>query len=403
MSNKAWPIPITGVGCVCAAGQDAAECFASLTKGLSLLGEPSVLSSGGIEPLPLPVFTVSKSLFPEGRRHSAHDTLLLAQKAATEALQQAERVTGASREGLRVGVIIGSTAGTALHFLQGYLARRNDSSCICPDIDDLLPSNPALALAVWLDAYGPALTVSNACTSGADAVGLGADWIREDICDLVLCGGADALSLVPHTGFARLTVASHEGCKPFDMNRKGLNLGEGAAMLVLESPKRVRKEKILGTISGYGGMVDAHHFTAPHPEARGLRASIAFAMEQAGLGIENLAFVNVHGTATQENDRVEGGMIRDMLPSIPIWASKGGTGHTLGAAGAIEAVLTLLTLRAGLVPTSKGFDTVDPAIGVSPTRQTTKITNNSALSLSLGFGGGNAALILGRPATGRTA
>ena len=96
-------------------------------------------------------------------------------------------------------------------------------------------------------------------------------------------------------------------------------------------------------------------------------------------------------------------MIRDMLPSIPIWASKGGTGHTLGAAGAIEAVLTLLTLRAGLVPTSKGFDTVDPAIGVSPTRQTTKITNNSALSLSLGFGGGNAALILGRPATGRTA
>ena len=165
-------------------------------------------------------------------------------------------------------------------------------------------------------------------------------------------------------------------------------------MLILESADRVGDRPVLGRIAGYGCMADAHHFTAPHPEARGLRAAMASALDEAGLRPEDMAFVNVHGTATRENDRVEGGMVRDTLPSVPVWASKGGTGHTLGAAGAIEAVLTLLALRAGTIPPSTGFHVPDPDIGVEPVRTATRIEKTSALSLSLGFGGSNAALVL---------
>ena len=382
------------MGCVCAAGRTAGTAFEALLAGSRRIGSPSVLQSGGREPLPLPVFTVPEDIFPEGRHHSALDTLVLARTAAAEALHQAGLSDPAARNGLRIGVIIGSTAGTALHFLDGYAAKKGGFPGTCRDIRELLPSNPAPALAAELRATGPALTLSNACTSGADAVGLGADCIRQGVCDVVLCGGADALSLVPHTGFARLTVASETACRPFDSGRDGLNLGEGAGMLILESADRVGERPVLGTIAGYGCMADAHHFTAPHPEARGLRAAMIRALDEAGLRPEDMAFVNVHGTATRENDRVEGGMVRDALPSVPVWASKGGTGHTLGAAGAIEAVLTLLALRAGTIPPSTGFHVPDPDIGVEPVRTVTRIEKTSALSLSLGFGGSNAALVL---------
>lgn len=387
-------VAVVGMGCVCALGSGVDPVFAALRAGGQRPVAPRCL---GPDALPFPVFSVDEALFVGGRLRSAADTLTLARHAAREALAQA----GHGETSERLGVVVGTTAGTSLHFLEGYATRRSGSTAPCPDIEGLPAANPALALAAQYQAVGPVLTVSNACTSGADAIGLGLELIRQGRCDRVLCGGADALSLVPHTGFARLTVASAERCRPFDVARKGLNLGEGAAMLVLQRADLAPQQTILGYVTGYGSGADAHHFTTPHPQGRGLTAAVDMALRDAARTAADMAFVNVHGTATHDNDLVEGFVVSTALPHVPIWAGKGATGHTLGAAGAIEAVLTLAALRAGVVPASPGFVQPDPAIGLSPTQCEHPLTLRQAISLSLGFGGSNSALILSVSEGGR--
>ncbi len=212
----------------------------------------------------------------------------------------------------------------------------------------------------------------------------------------MLCGGADALDLVPHTGFARLMIYSNEPCRPFDAKRKGLNLGEGSGMLLLESEASARRRgaRIRGLIAGYGSACDAHHFTAPHPEARGLALAVDRALAEAGVEASGIAFVNAHATATRENDRTEGNFLASRFPGKPVWASKAVTGHTLGAAGALEAIFCLLALEKGTVPASWNFEEPDPETGLVPTLVQTPVSGGLALSTSLGFGGGNAALVL---------
>ena len=401
-------VVVTGMACLCAAGDSPAAVLDSLHNGRRELVASSVLDSRA---LPYPSYGLDEKYFTGGRKHSAHDTLTLAGAVCHRALAEAGLPQHLLRE---AGVVLGTTAGSATHFLEAYAASRENaaahdpaaqapeeaahSACLAPgaDRDDYFSAN--LALEMDVEAHGPRLTVTDACTSGADAIGLAMDLITTGQCQCVLCGGADALSLVPHTGFARLMIYSDQPCRPFDRDRKGLNLGEGAAALVLESAQhaRNRNAKVLGQVLGYGNASDAHHFTAPHPEGRGLTTAIRSALQQAGLAAADMAFVNAHGTSTRENDKVEGRLLRTMLPNVPVWASKGGTGHTLGAAGALEAVLTIAALRCGTVPASLGFSEVDPEIGFAPTQSALSVSLPFALSTSLGFGGGNAALVLGR-------
>lgn len=387
---------ITGLGCLCAAGVTPAAVMDRLYADGCL---PVPACCLGPEALPYPMFAVDETVFLGGRRHSAMDTLVLARYAAREALAMSGFETGPVWEAQRgrTGVVLGTTAGSSLHFLSGYAASRREIQPPTPDDrEDYFISNPALALGAELGARGPFLTVANACTSGTDALGMGLDLIRQGQCDCVLCGGAEALSLVPHTGFARLMIYDAEPCRPFDRTRRGLNLGEAAAVFVLESEAHARQRgaTVLGRVAGYGSASDAYHFTAPHPEGRGLVAALRRALEESGLQPGDLAFINAHGTGTLENDKVEGRVLRRLLPDTPVWASKGATGHTLGAAGALEAALCLLALRRGRIPTSPGFATPDPVIGLCPTREIQTTATPWALSISLGFGGGNAALAL---------
>lgn len=395
-------VVVTGMACLCAAGDSPAAVLDSLHSGRREMVAASVLDSRA---LPYPFFGLDEKHFPGGRKHSAQDTLTLARAVCHRALAEAGLPQHLLHE---AGVVLGTTAGSATHFLEAYAASREnaaaqapaDAHSACPapgaDRDDYFSAN--LALEMDVEAHGPRLTVTDACTSGADAIGLAMDLITTGQCQCVLCGGADALSLVPHTGFARLMIYSDQPCRPFDRDRKGLNLGEGAAALVLESAQhaRNRNAKVLGQVLGYGNASDAHHFTAPHPEGRGLATAIRSALQQAGLEAADMAFVNAHGTSTRENDKVEGRLLSTMLPHVPVWASKGGTGHTLGAAGALEAVLTLAALRCGTVPASLGFSEIDPEIGFAPTQSALSVSLPFALSTSLGFGGGNAALVMGR-------
>ena len=382
---------VTGLGAVAAGAGSADRLWRVLNAPPAQLAQASVLHP---QALPFPFFSAPESSFgPKGRRRNARDTLSLARLAAREALASSGFVP---RKDGRLGIAVGTTSGSALHFFDSYSALLVTREPAHEEMADFFGCNPALKLAREFHAEGPAATLSNACTSGADAIGAGLDFLRAGMCDAVLCGGADALSLVPHTGFARLMIYSDEPCRPFDARRKGLNLGEGSGMLLLESEASARRRgaTIRGFIAGYGSACDAHHFTAPHPEARGLALAVDRALAEAGVEASDIAFINAHATATQENDRTEGKFLASRFPGTPVWASKAVTGHTLGAAGALEAIFCLLALEQDTVPASWNFEEPDPETGLVPTLQPMPVSGGLALSTSLGFGGGNATLLL---------
>ncbi len=397
------PVAITGFASISAAGSNNANIWHSLTNSVRNLSNSQILHK---DALPYP-FLAAPCFDAENRKKSAKDTLFLALHAVENAILDAKLSEEILKEA-KTAVVMGTTAGSALHFIDTYeiarkhaftneaeyLAEKSTTNTI--DAEEYFKANLALEIGNKLQVSGPCLTLANACTSGADAIGIGMELIRANECDFVICGGADALSLVPHTGFARLMVYDKEACKPFDGNRKGLNLGEAAAVIILESAEHAKKRQteIKGFAVGYGSGSDAHHFTAPHPDAFGLNEAMKSALLDAGITKEDLAFVNAHGTATKENDNVEGKFFNTHLAGLPVWASKAITGHTLGAAGALEAIFSLMALQNNTLPLSAGFNEVDPNINLIPTRENTAIEKEYALSTSLGFGGGNAALIV---------
>jgi len=299
---------------------------------------------------------------------------------------------------LSVGVCIGTSVGASLNFLDFYRQWKDGEKPELGPIHRYLNSNPAEALAEKHGFTGPCQTVVNACTSGADAIGIASGWIRHGLCDIAIAGGADGLSEISYNGFARLMITSPEHCRPFDKDRTGLNLGEGAGILLLASDKAVRKlsATIRGQLVGYATFGDAYHLTAPHPEARGLKTAVHNALEKAEATTSDIGFINVHGTGTPANDPVEGHVLNEIFPGTPFSATKGYTGHTLGAAGAIEAAFTLECLEREVLPSSLGFNAMDPAIGIGPVAEKPPIDSHLALSQSLAFGGNNSVLILQR-------
>jgi 3-oxoacyl-[acyl-carrier-protein] synthase-1/3-oxoacyl-[acyl-carrier-protein] synthase II len=193
-------------------------------------------------------------------------------------------------------------------------------------------------------------------------------------------------------------ITDEAACRPFDRRRKGLNLGEGAAILVLESEKLSGRwiHPPLAMLVGYGSASDAYHLTAPDPQGRGLRRAILAAMEESGMQANDLAFINAHGTGTLDNDAVESRVLSELLPGVPFYSSKGFTGHTLGAAGAIEAAFTIASLNTGIIPPSAGYEEHDFDLPAHPVKKETAVVGRAALSQSLAFGGGNAVLIFGK-------
>jgi 3-oxoacyl-[acyl-carrier-protein] synthase-1/3-oxoacyl-[acyl-carrier-protein] synthase II len=316
--------------------------------------------------------------------------------AAREAIADAGLGKGALGA-LRVGVCVGTTVGCAIndeYFCRSY--RRGGTPDLAP-IERIMRSNPATVIAREFGFSGPCHTVVNACSSGTDAVGIGASWVRSGLCDVVIAGGADELNRITYNGFISLMITDDSPCKPFDRERKGLNLGEGAAMLVLEAEgaRHRRRRKARVYLLGYGSACDAHHLTAPKPDGAGLKCALAEALDGTGITPHDVAFVNAHGTGTPDNDRVESLVLSETLPNVPFLSTKGYTGHTLGAAGAIEAVFTAVSLQLGKVPASAGFSQTDPELACTPVRQATAITGTVAISESLAFGGNNAVIVLG--------
>ncbi|MGB6084363.1 beta-ketoacyl-[acyl-carrier-protein] synthase family protein [Moheibacter sp.] len=237
-------------------------------------------------------------------------------------------------------------------------------------------------------------TISTACSSAANAIMLGARMINAGILDRAVVGGTDSLSAFTINGFSSLMIYSDEHCQPFDDNRKGLNLGEAAAYIVLESEKSVGNKKVLGFLAGYGNANDAFHQTASSDDGEGAYLAMKTALEIADLKPEAIDYVNAHGTATPNNDFSEGKSLSRIFERIPDFSStKAFTGHTLAAAGAVEAVFSLLALKNQKVFANLNWKTPMKEFDLKPQTEIKSKEIHTVLSNSLGFGGNCSSLI----------
>ena len=379
-------IAISGMGCISAAGKNISETLQSFERGDVNVGGITLFDAD----IDKPVFEVRDySLKCKNR------TLSLLLSVVEEAVSNYDG--DISDDNYRVGVCIGTTVASQLNNIEFYKEFKEIGDSDIAPVDDYLKGNLAEVIARKYKLRGPKVVVVNACSSGADAIGIAMSWLKNDLCDIAIAGGADELNKVPLCGFNSLGIMSDEPCAPFDKNRKGLNLGEGAGVMILEKKeiylKRDDAPKVF--VAAYGSGADAYHLTAPHPEGKGLKAAIDEALLQADIEREDISFINAHGTSTSDNDKVEGKVISEIFgKDMKMLSTKGYTGHTLGAAGALEAVFAALALIEGWVPQSAGFKNEDNNIGISPLLEKTDIQGKYALSTSLAFGGNNAAVVI---------
>ncbi len=264
------------------------------------------------------------------------------------------------------------------------------------------PQSQVLHLCQALGVAGPIRIVSNACASGADAIGHAFHLIRHGLAEIAMAGGYDALCQLVFAGFDSLQALSTTIPRPFDAHRDGLALGEGAGVVMLESWERAQQRgaTILGEVGGYGNATDIHHLTQPHPEGVAARASMEAACAEAGVGPAEIDYINAHGTGTPRNDVAEGAAIQcwagSHVENVCVSSIKGGTGHLLGGAGSVEAVLCLMCLREQWLPPSLNVETPDAVCTFDLVRAPRDAKLTHVLTNSFGFGGSNATLVLRR-------
>jgi 3-oxoacyl-[acyl-carrier-protein] synthase-1 len=302
----------------------------------------------------------------------------------------------------RVGLFLGTSTSGMLETEVAYRGRDPASGAL-PAGFDYAGTHNSYSLAAFvrevLMLEGPSAVVSSACSSSAKVFGAARRMIAAGVIDAAVVGGVDSLCLTTLYGFHSLQLVSSGPCRPFDVARDGISIGEAAAFALLErAPDSLDDGDIL--LLGVGESSDAYHMSSPHPEGRGARAAMLQALASAGLTPEHIDYINLHGTGTPSNDSAEGKAVAAVFaergPPVPASSTKGATGHTLGAAGALEAVICALALRHGFLPGSANTQRVDPALGFEYLRANSERAPARALSNSFGFGGSNCALILGR-------
>ncbi|WP_327706384.1 beta-ketoacyl-[acyl-carrier-protein] synthase family protein [Streptomyces decoyicus] len=332
----------------------------------------------------------------------------LAVIAAREAVSDAG-LDPESWDSSRVAVVIGSAHGGLPFYDQQHVAMAGRGARrVSPKLAPLTVVNSA-ASSVCMDvgAQGPSLGVATACSSGTVALGTAHQLLRAGVCDIAIAGGAESV-------LSRLLIASAcqmkavstrrddpaTACRPFDAGRDGFVVGEGAGLLVLERPEhaRARRAPVRAHIRGYGASSDAYSAVAPEPEGKGIERALRSAMADAGVQAGDIGHVNAHGTSTVANDHIEAAVLQRVLGDHPLVTStKGMTGHALGAAGGIEAALTVLALEQQLVPPTANLEVLDPRIPIDIVhKEARQAAFDCAVKTSLGFGGHNAALVLTR-------
>ncbi|MEC3766618.1 MULTISPECIES: beta-ketoacyl-[acyl-carrier-protein] synthase family protein [Cupriavidus] len=298
----------------------------------------------------------------------------------------------------RIGVFLGTSTAGVLQTELGYRQRDPASGALPPDFHYGGTHNPyslPAFLRQQLGLTGPAAAVSSACSSGAKVFSSARRMLEAGLIDAAVVGGVDSLCHTTLYGFNALELLSRQPCRPYDVARNGISIGEGAVFGLLERVTgTVADDAIL--LAGIGESSDAHHMSTPHPQGLGARMAMAQALAGAGLAPEQVGYVNLHGTATRSNDAAEALAMAAVLPGTPCSSTKGATGHALGAAGALEAVICALALRHGLVPAGINTTQPDPALDVNYQLANQDTPLRYAMSNAFGFGGSNCSLLFAR-------
>ncbi|WP_405896423.1 beta-ketoacyl-[acyl-carrier-protein] synthase family protein [Streptomyces sp. NBC_00727] len=329
--------------------------------------------------------------------------------AAREAVADAG-LDPAGWDGSRVAVVVGTSSGGSAHLTDQALVleRRGPEATSPAGVLLTIPNMPAAEIAIEMRATGPSMAPCTACSSGVTALSVARDLLATGQCDVAIAGATESTVFpIAMTGFARSGAAARADgdlsrlSRPFAADRAGLVMGEGAAVMVLEraAEAEARGAEPRALLAGTGATTDAHHPTSPHPDGRIARAAVEAALRDAGWRADEVEHVNAHGTATVRNDAAEAALISRVYPHRPpVTAPKGVLGHCMGAAGAIEAGLTILTLQRGVVPPVANLDAPAPGFDIDcVTKQPLVRPVRRAVSHSFGFGGHNAVVALQRP------
>jgi 3-oxoacyl-[acyl-carrier-protein] synthase II len=329
------------------------------------------------------------------RRRSRADRIALA--AAREALADAGLP---GRQAAEAALLVGAVGGGMLEGEEWYWeeTRQGRPSRRLRALRSILPFSHAETLSWRLGLTGPKETVVMACASGAASIALGADLVRAGVTSLALVGGVDALTRICFMGFNALKLLDPTPCRPFDRDRRGMSIGEAAAFLVIEEAGhcRARGGRAHARLAGYGMTTDAHHVTSPHPEGEGMIEAMRRALADAGLAPSAVGYVNAHGTGTPQNDRAEALALRHVFGDggVLVSSTKSLVGHTMAAAGSVEAVATILALQHGLLPPTANLEHVDPEVPFDCVPGSARPSAIAAgLSNSFGFGGQNVSLV----------
>jgi 3-oxoacyl-[acyl-carrier-protein] synthase-1 len=365
----------------------------------------SGLAKCAFEDVPLDTFigqiaTVEAMSLPERLaefdcRNNKIAELCLRQDGFTDVVGAARARYGADR----IAVIMGTSTSGVLQTERAY-QRRDAATGALPTDFHFATTQSVFSLGAFvrerLDLAGPAHVVSTACSSSAKVFGSAARMIAAGIVDAAVVGGVDSLCLTTLYGFRSLELLSKLPCKPFDAHRTGISIGEGAGLALLERPGGGARRDAIALV-GVGASCDAYHMSTPHPEGLGATLAMKRALASARLAPTSIGYVNLHGTATKSNDFTEGHAVGALFgDGVPCSATKGATGHLLGAAGITEAIITMLTLRHGWLPGTVNTQTVDPECECHILLDGTPSDHRYALSNSFGFGGNNCSLVFGR-------
>ena len=399
--RRSAEVCVTGLGVLCSAGAGIPALLGALRAGSTSIAPLDLFDTSDLSVhVAGQVRTVPTSSGLSGRdwaRASRADRMTIV--ALEESLRQS-RLNLAEEEASRVGVAVGTSMG-AMFELETYLERRRTGARL-GDVRAKVATygvgSPAALVARVTGAAGRRLAPSTACSSSAVSLAMGAAWIRSGAADVVLAGGVDALARTTFAGFHCLRALSPEPCRPFDADRSGMSLGEGAGMLVLESADHARRRgaDVLATLAGTAMTCDGFHPTAPHGDGEGAARAMRGALRDAARTADSVDYVNAHGTGTQQNDAAESAALRQVFGTraVPVSSTKGLVGHLLGGAGALEAIISVLALREQILPGNFNLGTPDSAGPPGLLQRNTATTSlRTVLSNSYGFGGNNASLL----------
>ncbi len=300
----------------------------------------------------------------------------------------------------RIGVFMGTSTSGILETELAYQHRDPATGALPPGYRYAQTHN-TFSLADFVQRYlglqGPAVAVSSACSSSAKVFGNAMRMIGAGACDAAVVGGVDTLCLTTLYGFHSLELTSHGPCRPFDAERNGISIGEGAGFALLERID-ARTDAGAGRLLGVGDSCDAHHMSTPHPDGLGARLAMQQALASAGLSAADIDYVNLHGTGTLSNDAAEDRAVSALFGATPCSSTKGATGHLLGAAGVTEVIVSILALERGLMPGSANTRQLDPAMRCNYLVEPRPARVRRVLSNSFGFGGSNCSVVLGAAA-----